>query len=341
MLNRRLQVYEGCLLKAGYQIKKDIFLKLLKISCLIFFLNMLMPVKLLFAQSRIPQYYIQEQAFTDSLQAIIRDVGLDGQYDAGEDGSETISFAVIDLAGEEPVFGGVNARNFIYPASVYKMYVAMEVLKQVSNGEYLLYKPYVIKEPNIVDTEKEISYDPRPLLADGDTVSVYYLLDLMITRSDNSASNAMIDIAGRPQINATMHRYGWEGSEVTRKFLSREYEDPGYEDIRGTETSALHAADFMYKIHKNELVNPWVSMRMKNLLGAQLDTSKLAAGLPDSAMFYHKTGWWDIYTNDVGIVDDGDIQYIIALFTPVQEEEVSSAMKEVSNRVYKLIKSRH
>src|SRR5699024_7571846 len=272
-------------------------------------LILILAVQSVRAQSTLPGYYQQDSTFTDSLRAIIEEVGLDGQYDAGEDGSETISFAVIDLTGEEPVFGGIHAQNFIYPASVYKMYVAMEVLKQVSNGDYSLYKSYVIKEPNIVDTEKEISYDPRPLLADGDTVSVYYLLDLMITRSDNSASNAMIDIAGRPQINATMHRYGWEGSEVTRKLLSREYEDPGYEDIRGTETSALHAADFMYKIHKNELVNPWVSMRMKNLLGAQLDTSKLAAGLPDSAMFYHKTGWWDIYTNDVGIVDDGDIQY--------------------------------
>ena len=66
----------------------------------------------------------------------------------------------------------------------------------------------------------------------------------------------------------------------------------------------------------------------------------MTAGLPDSAMFYHKTGWWSIYTNDVGIVDDGQIRYIIALFTPVREEEVSGAMREVSARVYRLMKNR-
>ena len=289
----------------------------------------------------IPGYYVQDKNFSDSLQAVIREAGLDGSYDAGEDGTETISFAVIDLNGDQPVFGGVHAQNFIYPASVYKMYVAMEVLKQVSDGEYSLYKPYVIRNPNIVDTAKEISNDPRPLLADGDTVSVYYLLDLMITRSDNSAANALIDIAGRPQINKTMHRYGWQGSEVTRKFLSRKFEDPGYKDIRGTETSALHAADFMYRVYNDSLINPWVSKRMKILLGGQLDTSKLAAGLPEDAVFYHKTGWWSIYTNDVGIVDDGDIEYIIALFAPITEENVSKQMKEVSRRIYNLIKSRH
>jgi beta-lactamase class A len=306
-----------------------------------FLLVFVLTTNTLLGQSTIPTYYQHDESLTDSLQAIIDDAGLDGTYDAGEDGSETISFAVIDLNGKKPVLGGVHAQNFIYPASVYKMYAAMEVLKQVSEGQYLLYKPYVIKDPNIVDTAKEISKDPRPLLQHGDTVSVRYLLDLMITRSDNSAANAMIDIATRPEINKTMRANGWQGSEVTRKFLARKYEDPEYKDAPGTQTSALHAADFMFKIYSNELINPWVSMQMKTLLGGQLDRTKLAAGLPDDAMFYHKTGWWSIYTNDVGIVDDGDIQYIIALFTPVPEDKGAEQFRKVSRRVYYLIKRRH
>ena len=44
-------------------------------------------------------------------------------------------------------------------------------------------------------------------------------------------------------------------------------------------------------------------------------------------MFYHKTGWWSIYTNDVGIVDNGKVKYVIALFTPVTEDIVSPKMK--------------
>jgi beta-lactamase class A len=231
--------------------------------------------------------------------------------------------------------------NFIYPASVYKMYVAMEILKQVSNEEYSLYKSYVVKSPNDVDHTSEISWDPRPLLKDGDTVTVDYLLDLMITRSDNSAANCMIDIAGRKNINETMHENGWYGSEVTRKFLSRKFEDSGYDTIRSTVTSALHAADFMYKIYKNELVNPWVSQQLKVLLGRQLDTTKLSIGLPHTAMFYHKTGWWNYFTNDVGIVDDRDIRYIIALFTPITEMEVRPRMKELSRRVYEMMKRKY
>jgi hypothetical protein len=96
----------------------------------------------------------------------------------------------------------------------------------------------------------------------------------------------------------------------------------------------------MYKIYTNKLINPWVSQQLKVLLGRQLDTTKLATGLPRNAMFYHKSGWWSYFTNDVGIVDDGHVKYNISLFTPVTEDSVRPRMKEVSARVYELMKRR-
>jgi beta-lactamase class A len=294
-----------------------------------------------FAQIKFPSYYKHSKKFDEQLKTIVKEVGLDSSFDAGDDGKEQVSFCVIDLTGKQPVIGGVNADNFIYPASVYKMYLAMEVLKQISSGEYSLYKSYVVQSPNDVDRSKEIDYDPRPLLKNNDTVTINYLLDLMITRSDNSAANCLIDIASRSRINQTMHQYNWYGSEVTRKFLRRSFEDRGYDTVRGTQTKALHAADFMYKIYSDQLVNFWVSRQLKALLGRQLDTTKLSTGLPPSAIFYHKTGWWSVYTNDVGIVEDGNIKYIISVFVTVREETVRPKLKDLSSRVYNLIKSLH
>ena len=293
------------------------------------------------AQQTITSRYLMDDVFSKSLEKIIHNAGLDSSYNVGEDGFKHISFAVIDLTGKKPVLGGVHYNNFIYPASVYKMYVAMEVLKQVNEGKYSLYTPYVIKAHNEVDKISEINYDPRPLLKAGDTVTINYLLDLMITRSDNTAANCMIDIAGRKQINTTIQSFYWNGSEVTRKFLKRKFEDPGYDTIKGTETCALHAADFMNRIYNNKLVDPWVSMQLKSLLGRQLDTTKLSTGLPKGAMFYHKTGWWSYYTHDVGIVDDGFVKYIIALFVPLTEDQARPKMKEISEKIYALIKQRH
>ena len=138
-----------------------------------------------------------------------------------------------------------------------------------------------------------------------------------------------------------MHKYGWNGSEVTRKFLKRKFEDPGYETIKGTETCALHAADFMYRIETNQLVNPWVSKQMKTFLGRQLDKSKIAQGLPQNTMYYSKTGWWSYWTNDVGIVDEGKVKYIIACFMPIEEEQALAKFKLLSSRVYDLITNLH
>lgn len=291
-------------------------------------------------QVKVPDYYKVDEKFSKELYRIISELDLARDFDVGEDGIEQISFAVIDLTSDEPILGGVNFENFIYPASVYKMYVAAEVLHQISEGKYSLYESYVTGNPNMVDKTSEIKTDPRPLLKEGDTVNVNYLLDLMITRSDNSASNCLIDIAQRKNIDSLLHLYGWYGSEVTRKFLKRKFEDPGYENVRGTETCALHAADFMYKIYTNSLVNEWVSLQLKTLLGRQLDKSKLAQGLPSSAMFYHKTGWFAYWTNDVGIVVDGKVKYIISCFIPIEEEMALPKFKLLSEKVYELIKSR-
>jgi beta-lactamase class A len=288
----------------------------------------------------VPLYYKTDKNLDEQINNIIKELKLDEDFDVGEDGIEQISFAVIDLNGNEPVISGFNYSNFIYPASVYKIYVAAEVLHQVCEGKYKLNDEYVVRAPNAVDKTKEISFDPRPLLTESDTVTINYLLDLMITRSDNSAANCLIDIAGRTHINKMIEEYNWQGSEVTRKFLNRKFEDLDYVTIRGTETSALHTADFLYKIEKKELINTWVSMQMKVLLGRQLDKSKLAQGLPLNAMYYNKTGWWSYWTNDAGIVDDDEIKYIISCFTPIPEKEALPIMKELSAKVYALMKWR-
>jgi len=290
---------------------------------------------------KVPDYYSFDQPLSNQLEAIVTDLGLSGDFNVGEDGIEQISLAVIQIHGDSARFGGVNHDNFIYPASVYKMYVAAEVLNQISQGKYFLATEYAVKSPNDVDKSKEIFSDPRPLLKDGDTVTVNYLLDLMITRSDNSAANCLIDLAKRENINDLIHKYNWDGSEVTRKFLNRKYEDPGYENIRSTETCALHAADFLYLIQANKLVNPWVSMQLKTFLGRQLDNTKLSKGLPKGAMFYHKTGWYSYWTNDVGIVDDGELNYIIACFLPLVEKIALDKYELLSKRIYHLLKQQN
>ena len=278
----------------------------------------------------------EDPALSDSLRALVEAAGLGGTFET-EDGPQRVGLAVIDLSGPSPRLGAVEAEAFLYPASLYKMYVAAEVLRQVREGRYDLGSPRVVAAHNAVDTAREVLSDPRPLLRAGDTVTVGYLLDLMVTRSDNSAANEMIDLATRPAIDSLLHRYGWHGSEVTRKFLPRSAEDPGYADVPSTATSARHAAEFLALAATDRLVDPWVSRRLMVLLGGQLDRSKLAAGLPRGAFYAHKTGWWSTWTHDAGAVLDGGARYVVALLTPLPEAEARPKMAALGAAVHALM----
>jgi D-alanyl-D-alanine carboxypeptidase len=160
------------------------------------------------AQSRpaAPERWRHDRELARALAGIVRDLRIDSVFDVGDDATETISLAVVDLKAKAPRWAGVNADNFIYPASVYKMYAAMGALAAIEAGRFGLYDAYVARGPNVRDERSEIAHDSRPVLREGDTVTVDYLLDLMITRSDNTAANCVIDLAGRPFINTIMHR---------------------------------------------------------------------------------------------------------------------------------------
>ena len=270
--------------------------------------------------------------------SIAKELGLtDYRYCGEEDGWETMSLAIIYEKNNETFFAGVTPSNFIYPASVYKMYVAAEVLKQAEQDMFELQDTLTVAWPNVVDKVSELSSDPRPLLQEGDQEPIGYILDLMITRSDNTAANCMIDLVGREAINKTMHEYGWYGSEVTRKFLGSTNEDEAYKNSRGTETNAKHAAEFLYLIQKGELISPWVSEKLSFLLSEQLDHSKLAQAYPEPIQFSHKTGWWSHWTNDVGIVEWDNQYYVIALFLPIEEELALPKFKEFGEKVHQLM----
>ncbi|WP_432798638.1 serine hydrolase [Poriferisphaera sp. WC338] len=291
---------------------------------------------------KLPADYVVDYKLNDFLNEMVNDLDLHHSFDVGEDGLEEISLAVVDFTGWEKKqakkqtvrFGGVYHDNFIYPCSIYKMYVAGALLSLIEKGEYELDQVVEVKSPNDVDRSKEIPSDPRPLLHAGDKVTIGYLLDLMITRSDNCAANCCIDMAQRPRINEMLLRYGYAGSEVTRKYLSRSKEDEGYADVPSTMTCGLHTSDFLYRAATGQMESPWVSQQLMRLLGGQLDKSKLAKGLPRDAMMYHKTGWFSYWSGDCAVIDDGAVRYALSLILPIAAAKAELIYKEIAAAVH-------
>lgn len=209
---------------------------------------------------------------------------------------QNIGLAVIDLQNPEGILFGVNIDRFMYPASVYKVFIGAEILRQIENNTLSLEQQIIIMAPNIVATDTVLYPDMRHRtpLRTGDGITIDTLLYRMLAHSDNTASNTLIDLVGRDNItNNIIHRYHWEGSEITRKFLPREKEDPGYMYASTTKLSARHAAEFFYLVETKQLLSDFVSTKLKQYLLAWKETQVGSMQLPYYSSFYRKGGHYE------------------------------------------------
>lgn len=205
-----------------------------------------------------------------------------------------MGFAVIDLNAPTPELFGYNLDHFIYPASMYKVFIAAEVLRRIELGDFTLNQQITVKSPNDVDIDARIfPGDTRKLLSAGDTVTIEHLIDLMLTRSDNTASNCLINLVGRTSITENIiYKYGWQGSEVTRKYLDRIKEEKAYQFSSTTLSCPRHFAEFFYLVDTNRMVSLWVSEKLRHYMTQFNRQSKLGMWLPDRYTNYYAKGGW-------------------------------------------------
>lgn len=205
-----------------------------------------------------------------------------------------MSFAVVDLNNLEPKIFGYNLDHFIYPASMYKVFVGTEVLRRIELGDFTLDQKIIVKSPNDVDKDVRIfPGDMRKLLSVGETVTLDYLLDLMLTRSDNTASNCLIDLVARESITENIiYKNGWQGSEVTRKFLDRAKEEKPYQFSGTTMSCARHFAEFFYLVETEKLVSLFVSRKLKEYMLRFNKSGKQGVYIPEGYQEYYCKGGW-------------------------------------------------
>lgn len=214
-----------------------------------------------------------------------------------------MGIAIINLNNPKHEIFGYNMDHFMYPASVYKIFIGAEMLRRIELGDFSLDQEIIVESPNDVDKDTKLfPGDQRGLLHTGDTATIDYLLDLMLTRSDNSASNCLIDLVGRESITDNIiHKYGWHGSEVTRKFLDRVKEDKPYQHSESTKTCARHATEFMYMVETNQLISTFVSQSLKNYMLRWNRSGRGGLSLPRQ-LVYRKGGYLEnnLYRNFYG-----------------------------------------
>ena len=263
---------------------------------------------------------------TEKLREIVEAAGLNESAPNGEE--EWSSVCLVDISDiENPRVAGWKEENFVYPASTYKMYVMGEAVRRVVAGDMSLDDVHAVKEHNVRGGSRPEA---------GDELTLSELIRLTMQYSDNTTANELIDIVDRQQVSALMHALGAEGSEITRKFLPRQLEDEGYEDVAGTVTSGLHLATFLWATETGAIGGGKGRGLIKGYL-AMNDRGRFYRGLPESATIHSKTGWWSIYTSEAAIIEDGNKRYILCALTVYPSNVADGRLADLAERVHELM----
>ncbi|MBN1899877.1 serine hydrolase [Candidatus Sumerlaeota bacterium] len=263
-----------------------------------------------------------DRAFSEVIARFVKESGLDEKTPASEnpDGEEECSsICVVNLENpENPVVGGWEEKNFLYPASSYKLYVLGEAIRQILAGEHSFDDILTVKKHNARGDSR---------LKAGQKASVGEILRLMMTYSDNTAANEAIDLVDRKRASALLRAMGCEGSDITRKYLSRSLEDDGYSTAPGTTSCALHFATFLWAVESGAIGGGKGRGLIKGYMGMdETEKDRFRAGLPESATLYSKTGTWNIFNSQIAIVEDGGVHYIVCVLTALPDEKSDPRM---------------
>lgn len=188
---------------------------------------------------------------------------------------------------------GYNADEPMCAASVIKLTIMAELFRQIQAGTVSREQKLVVQDENRVPICGVLT-----LMHTGMEVTPIDLCWLMITISDNMATNMLIDLLGIDNIQANNERLGLEGVQINRKLFEKR---PGFRE-KTNYISGVGIGKLLELIYKGELVSEEASKEMMEMLLAQQCTNKIPLLLPGEGRAAHKTGEDDGITHDTGII---------------------------------------
>jgi beta-lactamase class A len=134
---------------------------------------------------------------------------------------------------------------------------------------------------------------------------------LMITISDNRATNLLIDLVGLDRINEFFRRAGWRDTVLGRRMYDFQARAQGRDNL----TTPRDMAALFLRLLRGDLVSPRTDALALEILRAQKLHDKLPAWLPPGVPTAHKTGEMPGIQNDAGILFLPSGPVIAAVFT--------------------------
>ncbi len=212
----------------------------------------------------------------------------------------TVAMTIEDLT--TGLTTSVNGDAQMPAASTIKIPVMVEVFRQLAAGDFDLNRSV-----SLLDSDRDWGWGDLADAAHGSRYSVQRLLSLMIDESDNTATNMLIRLVGRTNVNHTMTGLGLTQTQLHDYIRS---EGPIRYALRTSPHDMVHLLEAMAH---HTLVDEWSSREMIGILSDQTHNGLLPQPLPAGTAIAHKTGTLHDTLNDVGIVFLNQEPYVIAV----------------------------
>ncbi|HZI42204.1 MAG TPA: serine hydrolase [Gemmatimonadaceae bacterium] len=250
----------------------------------------------------------------------------------------TVGVAFRDLARGDTLFVGADER--FHAASTMKVPVMIELFRQVDRRVLSLSKHLELENDfkSIVDGSSyqlSAADDSDSLVYRwvGSQVSVHDLLEHMITRSSNLATNTLIGLVGAREANATAHSLGARDMQVLRGVEDGKAYAAGMNNM----TTARDLATLMTAIESGAAASRASTDSMRAILLRQEFNDEIPAGVPSGTPVAHKTGQITGHLHDTAIVyPQHRGPYVLVVLTRgIDDEKVArSLIADISRLVY-------
>lgn len=210
-------------------------------------------------------------------------------------------------------------------ASVIKIPIMVEAFRQIKAGKLAKNQEYILQE-----SDKKPSCGCLNRMHAGLALTIADLYNLMIILSDNSATNILIHLLGREQINASMREMGYQNISVNRLLFDREASARGIQNY----VCAGEIADMLEKMYRGTLVDPASDAEMLEVLKEQRLNGKIPFHFVEKVPIAHKTGEDDGITHDVGIVYGKQPFILCCMGNEVNPPEYERFMQDIAWELY-------
>jgi beta-lactamase class A len=218
---------------------------------------------------------------------------------------------------------GIRPDEQFFAASTIKIPIMVAVYRKVDEGELEFSQEVEIQEEDWAAGAGWLQWEKA-----GTKQTVGDLLLLMMTQSDNVAANALVrTVGGADHVNEVARSMGAEDTVLYQKVSSERGVVPAL-DNRSTPRDM---ATMMQQIAEGKAASEKSCGYMIDLMHENGLDWWLDKGLPSGVDAANKAGWLYKVYDEVGIVENDDRRYVIAILSKHGEAEVQQGQDLIKN----------